>query len=91
MASIEKSNISLSTAAAVLIAVLSIAGSVVGNFWATRTAVQLELNQIKNDIKFETAMREGADRIQDLRIANLADQFGRIKESAVTTYRAPGR
>lgn len=88
MAQLEKSTITISSAAAVLIAILSIGGSILGNFWATRSAVQLELNQIKNDIKFETSLREGGDRILDLRIDNINDRLTRPKEvGATTAYR----
>lgn len=79
MASIEKSTITISTAAAVIVAVIGIGGGIVGNYWATRSAVQLELNQIKNDLRQEVSDLEHADEIIRMKIAANTDAIATLR------------
>jgi hypothetical protein len=73
MASIEKSTISINTLTAVIIGVISI----VGNYYATRSAVETEMNEIKisvndthNALLIETGERKSADAMLELKVAN---------------------
>lgn len=68
---IEKSTITISTAAAVFCSILGIGGGILGNYYATRSAVQLELNQLMNDIRIETIERRGEDNLIRMSIIQL--------------------
>jgi hypothetical protein len=65
MAQVEKSTIKIPTAAMFGITVLGI----LGNYFATRQAVQLEMNQIKNDIRLEQIERKNDVSMLDFKIS----------------------
>jgi hypothetical protein len=68
MAQLEKSTVTIPTAAAVFVSIIGVFGGVIGNYYATRSAVSLELNQIKNDLRYEVAELRNADEILRIRI-----------------------
>lgn len=72
MPQIEKSSITISTAAAVLTTIIGVGGGVIGNYWATRSAVELELNQLRNDLRYEVSQLKNADDRTNARVDQLA-------------------
>lgn len=91
MASIDKSTITIKSSAAIMVTVIGLVGDICGNYWATRSAVSVEINQIKNDIRYEALDRKSADKELESRIANNSASITRleqaIKPGTVTTYR----
>jgi cell division protein FtsL len=90
MAQIEKSTISVPTAATVLVAVVGL----VIQFFATRYAVQLEIQEVGNKVQLEAKEREKQDAILDQRITQNKEEIHAIntrvealRPSTVTTFR----
>lgn len=70
MASVDKATITVNKAASIVFVIVT----VVGNFFATRYAVQLELQQQKNDLILAVEKLNNKDAMLEMMISQNKDQ-----------------